>query len=136
MSIAAKEGILEALSRYEKLDAQIEQNLREFDGMLVSVRDQYTSRMLDAKAEAQVRQHVQSTGTLLVECRAFCLSVKWRPFWQVGRKQQLQVARVAVEQVCKLHSKREFGTICRSLCAVRWLDGQQQATRRKRWWAR
>ena len=35
-------------------DAQIEQNLREFDDMLVSVRDQYTSRMLDAKAEAQV----------------------------------------------------------------------------------
>jgi hypothetical protein len=42
------------LSRYERLDAQIEQNLREFSDMLEHVREQYTNRMLDAKAEAQV----------------------------------------------------------------------------------
>jgi hypothetical protein len=50
---AAKDGILEALTRYERVSAQIDQNVEHFHSMLEGVKEQYTSRMLDAKAEAK-----------------------------------------------------------------------------------
>ena len=50
----AKDGMAEVVRRYEQIEAQIDQNLQDFHSMLDAVREQYSTKMLDAKAEAKV----------------------------------------------------------------------------------
>jgi hypothetical protein len=55
---AAKEGIMEAIARYEDLEAQIDQNLADFHNIMDNIKEQFTGKMIEAKDEAKVLNRV------------------------------------------------------------------------------